>query len=1664
MSDLNKGLRQPNGSVAEDMQLVAIAAQLNTSIEQVMFLRKGYTVGKARFAYDEDLNRIWLIPFGTPADTTINSVIDGIVNEKVTLQPSDLVVSNYHYLWGQDMAQGAWIRTTKDLVFCVEDDRWYRCIYDDNLPFVAKVKSPIQQGTVYTPENPNGIWEDMGKSGLGANFKGEKGENGIYVEYIRCVSKYTSATETAVGSTLVTITTKLSNADEQKFEFTIKDGRNGTDGKDGESIEDITAEVTQTADLPQPPMPPTYEQNPNALFTVDFSVPAGDLVPNIEVVGTIKITDQKTGKLVDVLPDSMRVSITNGLGEVTVPVKVSGKTGEYTVKLKGLEGRGVTFAVFITDIYMHGTDVYRRILQLEDAYRFNLYAVPNLIELNGGGTTVALEVIDFLTKEPTDIPLSTLGIAVTAGEGTLTDFKKVSAGKYSAKLMDKGEEGAIYLNATVNDIPMRSSSIVVNVVPEFMGKFWEAKFHANAKGYIGINSWCYGGYASNNPIKPADVLIYINGRVAQYRETLGTGNSTTWYFSTDNTSITDLNQVQVVGSDVLYWQNNIAEITRIGNGVVALDCANWRNTTGGLVPKFSCPLPKSIDNLNNAFQGCRLSSIDGIENWDVSHVTTFRACFAGMSGSNLVNYSSIRRDTDRNPSMSAFETPLNWDLSNARDISYLFAAGGSRNPTFLNITKLPKLTTAIGLFMDCTSVTFAAKLEWAECTTISQMCANVNDVININLDGSILPSVVEMTNMLGAVSNGSSVSTKNVTFSMRDINFKSLERVRYFTSTRGISTLDFSGSIFGEVTDLTGMLGLTNTSTVYTFSVKMVNTKFPKVITASQTFMNFKDIMSGDLDGMETPLLQNASNMFANCENVNFSDLSKIITKHLVTATGMFYGCKNINSKINHCDMSSVVDATSMFALCESFDQPLTGMKFSALTTAKSMFTQCKAFNSKIDAEFPVLNGVTEMFNGCLRFNQDIAPIFKSGTVKVANKTFHECAMFNYSLASCDFSQLTDATSMFANCSNFNQLLETISFPLLTNATSMFNNCTSFNQSVVKLNMPVLTLGTGMFEGCSSLAVPLKGFTLPALVMAARMFNACPALSKDCTNMKLPEVTSIERMFGFITDSPRIIDLTGSQFTKARNVSSLFYKCAPLSADFTNVTFDALNDGSKMFNGLYPAQVSLVMKGAKFPTMSVGDEMFQGMTNMNDAFENVDFSSLVSAKAMFAACNAFNPTFAGTKFGSLAIADRMFQDCKNFNADIATLFSPTLSSAINMFLRCENFNRSLAGEWKELTVAGNMFDGCIAFNQDLTTTIFTKLTDGQYMFRGCATFNKAIPATAFPALTTANSMFEGCLTFNSAIGLNFEQITKTASMFMGCQAFNQPLNYNLIGVVDASGMFQNCASLNQPLTNLKLPAALNISRMFMGCVTLDQPVAGFTAPIATDAEQLFSRCTLLNQEITNLVLPNVTSAKSMFAYCVTLNKAIDLTLNSVQSVAEMFNGCVGLDVAPVKITSTTCTNATSLFQGCNLFNGSVTLNMPSLRTAQSLFLNCSSFNSSVAVQSNNLITLIGMFKGCTVFNKPLNDLNVSKVTMFTEMFWGCAAFDQPLDKWNTTSVASSTNGTASNSSMAYMFADCSEFKQDISMWSVKPVSVKPSNFDSRTNAAWTTAMKPQWGK
>ena len=125
--------------------------------------------------------------------------------------------------------------------------------------------------------------------------------------------------------------------------------------------------------------------------------------------------------------------------------------------------------------------------------------------------------------------------------------------------------------------------------------------------------------------------------------------------------------------------------------------------------------------------------------------------------------------------------------------------------------------------------------------------------------------------------------------------------------------------------------------------------------------------------------------------------------------------------------------------------------------------------------------------------------------------------------------------------------------------------------------------------------------------------------------------------------------------------------------------------------------------------------------------------------------------------------------------------------------------------WKSLSWA---FAYCknMQFATTVDTPDLSSVKDISDMFYGCAAFNQDISSWNISSVTNMRGMFHGCSAFNQDIsGWNVSNVGNMASMFRGCKSFNQPLGkWDVSNVRSMRSMFWACTSFNQSLEAWKI--------------------------------------------------------------------------------------------------------------------------------------------------------------------------------------------------------------------------------------------------------------------
>lgn len=132
-----------------------------------------------------------------------------------------------------------------------------------------------------------------------------------------------------------------------------------------------------------------------------------------------------------------------------------------------------------------------------------------------------------------------------------------------------------------------------------------------------------------------------------------------------------------------------------------------------------------------------------------------------------------------------------------------------------------------------------------------------------------------------------------------------------------------------------------------------------------------------------------------------------------------------------------------------------------------------------------------------------------------------------------------------------------------------------------------------------------------------------------------------------------------------------------------------------------------------------------------------------------------------------------------------------------------------------------------------------------------------------------------------------------------------------------------------------------------------------------------------------------------------------------------------------------------------------------------MFAGASSFNQNIGSwKVFNVNDMSNMFDGATSFNQNINNWDVSGVSDMYGMFQNATSFDQPIGNWDVSSAYETTSmfagatsfnqdisnwNVSSNTDTSWMFSGATSFNQDLGSWNVSNVNNMASMFSNATS-------------
>ena len=355
------------------------------------------------------------------------------------------------------------------------------------------------------------------------------------------------------------------------------------------------------------------------------------------------------------------------------------------------------------------------------------------------------------------------------------------------------------------------------------------------------------------------------------------------------------------------------------------------------------------------------------------------------------------------------------------------------------------------------------------------------------------------------------------------------------------------------------------------------------------------------------------------------------------------------------------------------------------------------------------------------------------------------------------------------------------------------------------------------------------------------------------------------------------IDLTGLDFSKAKDLSNLFTKNKIKSIEWGNFNIESAETVSKMFRDVEltdPSNFSIdftkintrnvkdfsyMLNGSKMSSLNLNGIDTRKATNMAGMFSSMSNLSVLDVAPL----NTSNVTDMSSMFASM----HSVTDIQN----LSSLDTSRVESMSSMF--------SDLGSITSL---------------DLSSLNTSSVTNMSYMFASSAALTD-LDLTTFDTHAVENmaGMFSGMTNLSNLnmSGLDTSSVTDMSYMFNGIMGMStidlSPLNTS--SVIDMTAMFQDSKNLTHlDLSGFDTTHVENFTSMFSGVnnmTTLD--LTSFHTPQATDMSSMFMEMSSL----TNLIMPNfdtssVTQMYSMFNGLTSMT-TLDLSHFNTSQVVSM---------------------------------------------------------------------------------------------------------------------------------------------------------------------------------
>ena len=440
-----------------------------------------------------------------------------------------------------------------------------------------------------------------------------------------------------------------------------------------------------------------------------------------------------------------------------------------------------------------------------------------------------------------------------------------------------------------------------------------------------------------------------------------------------------------------------------------------------------------------------LTSINGLEYFDTSNVTSMYSMFNGCSRLTSVD-------------LSHFNT------SNVTSMSSMFYNCSGLTELDLSHFDASNVTTMNSMFHNCSGLTELdlSHFNTSKVKNMSAMFNGCSGLISLNISRFDTSSVTTMNSM--------------------------------FYNCRALESLNISSFDTSKVTDMDSMFR--NCSGLTSIDLSHFNTS--KVTNMSSMFNGCRGLVSLNISNFDTSNVTNMGSMFESCKGLTILNISSFVTDNVTNMSSMFSGCSGLTELgLSHFNTSNVTNMVSMFSGCSGLTSiDLSHFNTSNVTNMASMFYNCSGLTELDLSHFNTSNvtNMASMFYNCSGLTSLNISSFDTSKVTDMHSMFHGCSILTeLDLSHFDTSNVTNMSGMFRSCGSLTELdLSHFNTSKVTDMNFMFNYCEKLvDLDVSSFDTSNVTSMAYMFQRCTKLKeLDLRSFDVSKVTSSNLMFAA----------------------------------------------------------------------------------------------------------------------------------------------------------------------------------------------------------------------------------------------------------------------------------------------------------------------------------------------------------------------------------------------------------------------------------------------------------------------------------------------------------------------------------------------------------------------------------------------